>query len=70
MKYLRTTCLTTAAALALPLVASARDLTKKGFGYKNLAYDIRPDYARPKFYNDMFKKWGLDTGVEWIPGKR
>ena len=52
------------------LVASARDLTKKGFGYKNLAYDIRPDYARPKFYNDMFEKWGLETGTEWIPGKR
>lgn len=52
------------------LVTSARQLTQRGFGFKNLAYDIRPDYARPKFYNDMFEKWGLDTGVEWIPGKR
>lgn len=52
------------------LADSARDLASKGFGFKNLAYDIRPDYARPKFYNDMFRKWGLDTGVEWIPGKR
>ena len=52
------------------LVSSARDLTKMGFGYKSLTYDIRPDYARPLFYNNMFEKWGLDTGVEWIPGKR
>ena len=41
-----------------------------GFGFKQLAYDIRPDYARPKFYNDMFEKWGLETGALWIPGKR
>lgn len=53
-----------------PLTVSARELAAKGFGYKNLAYDIRPDYARPKFYNDMFEKWGLETGEEWIPGKR
>ena len=52
------------------LVGAARDLTAAGFGFKQLAYDIRPDYARPKFYNDMFAKWGLETGVEWIPGKR
>ncbi len=52
------------------LAESARDLRKKGFGYKELTYDLRPSYARPKFYNDMFEKWGLDTGEEWIPGKR
>ncbi len=52
------------------LVGAACDLTEKGFGYKNLAYDIRPDYARPKFYNDMFRKWGLETGEEWKPGVR
>ncbi len=52
------------------MIQAARDLKKAGFGYKELAYDIRPDYARPKFYNDMFAKWGLETGVEWIPGKR
>jgi len=52
------------------LVGAARDLKNMGFGYKQLAYDLRPDYARPKFYNDMFRKWGLETGTEWIPGKR
>ena len=52
------------------MLESARGLTKMGFGFKQLAYDIRPDYARPKFYQDMFEKWGLETGEEWIPGKR
>ena len=51
------------------LTESARQLTQIGFGYKNLAYDIRPDYARPKFYVDMFEKWGLEAGDEWIPRK-
>ena len=52
------------------MLDSARGLKKMGFGFKQLAYDIRPDYARPKFYNDMFEKWGLETGELWIPGKR
>lgn len=52
------------------LVAAAEELAEKGFGYKNLAYDLKLDYCRPKFYNDMFEKWGLETGGEWIPGKR
>ena len=52
------------------LAASLGELAAKGFGYKDLAYDIRPDYARPKFYNDMFAKWGLETGPEWTPGRR
>ncbi len=52
------------------LLESARQLTQIGFGYKNLAYDIRPDYSRPKFYIDMFEKWGLKTGEEWVPDRR
>ncbi len=53
------------------LIATLREQTDRGFGYKHLAYDIRPDYLRPKFYNDMFEKWGLATSSElWIPGKR
>ncbi len=61
---------TLSAEMLSPFIQSARDLRDKGFGIKQLAYDIRPDYARPKFYNDMFEKWGLPTGEEWIPGKR
>ena len=52
------------------LIGAARDLLAKGFSYRQLAYDIRPDYARAEFYNNMFHKWGLATGAEWTPGKR
>ena len=52
------------------LIGAVRDLIAKGFGFRQLAYDLKADYARPKFYNDMFAKWGLETGEEWIPGQR
>ena len=52
------------------VVGAVRDLIAMGFSYKQLAYDLKADYARPKFYNDMFEKWGLETGEEWIPGRR
>lgn len=52
------------------MMQSAQELGRIGFGYKGLAYDVRPDYARPKFYMDMFEKWGLEKGEEWAPGKR
>ena len=52
------------------LIGAVRDLIAKGFSFRQLAYDLKADYARPKFYNDMFAKWGLETGEEWIPGQR
>lgn len=52
------------------LVQSAKELRDNGFGLKQLSYDLKSDYARPKFYNDMFEAWGLETGEEWIPGQR
>ena len=48
---------------------SVRELAKIGFGFRGLAYDVRPDYERPKFYMDMFEKWGLETGEEIGPVK-
>lgn len=52
-------------------IESVRGLIKMGFSYKQLAYDIRPDYQRPEFYNNMFKKWGLATSDNlWTPGVR
>jgi len=27
--------------------------------------DMPMNFPRPKFYNDMFAKWGLETGPEW-----
>ena len=52
-------------------IGAVRGLVKMGFSFKQLAYDIRPDYPRPEFYNNMFKKWGLATSDDlWTPGKR
>ena len=50
---------------------SARQLIKAGFSYKQLAYELHADYPRPKFYNDMFEKWGLATSDDlWTPTSR
>lgn len=40
-------------------------LVRAGFGYKELVMEMPTDFPRPKFYNDMFEKWGLATGPEW-----
>jgi len=40
-------------------------LCRTGFGYKELSMEMAYDFPRPKFYNDMFEKWGLETGKEW-----
>ena len=53
-----------------PFIGAVRDLVKKGFSYKQLSYDLRLEYRRAPFYNDMFRKWGLETGEEWTVGKR
>ncbi len=53
------------------LVGAIGEMAAKGFGYRQLAYDLKPDYQRPEFYNNMFRKWGLATSDDlWIPGKR
>ncbi|MCR5389045.1 MAG: DUF169 domain-containing protein [Lachnospiraceae bacterium] len=40
-------------------------LSQFGMGYKELHMELSHDYARPKFYNDMFEKWGLPRGEDW-----
>jgi uncharacterized protein (DUF169 family) len=34
---------------------------KVGMGYRSYGHDIRGDFQQPPFYQDYFKKWGLDT---------
>ena len=48
-----------------PLVAALETLAKAGFGYKQLKMDMSLDFPRPKFYNEAFAAWGLQTGPEW-----
>jgi hypothetical protein len=34
---------------------------KTGMGYRSFGRDLRGDFQQPPFYQDYFKKWGLDT---------
>jgi uncharacterized protein (DUF169 family) len=34
---------------------------KMGMGYRSFSRDLRGDFQQPPFYQDYFKKWGLDT---------
>jgi len=47
------------------LISGLSILSKAGFGYQELAMDMSLNFPRPEFYNNMFAKWGLDTGSVW-----
>ena len=47
------------------LTETMESLASRGFGYQNMAYKLTLDHPRPKFYNDMFRKWGLDEDGVW-----
>jgi len=34
---------------------------KSNMGFKRFAYSVQPDFQQPPFYEDYFKKWGLDA---------
>jgi uncharacterized protein (DUF169 family) len=34
---------------------------KSGMGYRSFGRDLRGDFQQPSFYQEYFKKWGLDT---------
>ena len=42
------------------VVSGLRWLEKNGQSYTRFAPDLRPDFPRPRFYKQLFKKWGLD----------
>ena len=47
------------------VVSGLNILSNAHFGYQELAMDMPMNFPRPEFYNKMFEKWGLDTGVVW-----
>jgi uncharacterized protein (DUF169 family) len=47
------------------LVAGLDILSKVGFGYRQLHMEMDTDFPRPQFYDDLFQRWGLDTGEIW-----
>ncbi len=38
---------------------------RRGFTPESLTAELSGDFARPPFYNTLFKAWGLDVGKEW-----
>jgi uncharacterized protein (DUF169 family) len=47
------------------LVEGLELLSSRSFGYKQLHMEMKTDFPRPQFYDDLFKMWGLDTGEIW-----
>ena len=47
------------------VVSGLNILSNAHFGYQELAMDMPMNFPRPEFYNKMFEKWGLDTGIVW-----
>lgn len=47
------------------LVEGLQVFEDRKIGYRHLTPEVRPDYARPQFYNNLFEIWGLDTGEVW-----
>ena len=47
------------------LVGVLSRLSDAGFGYRQLHMEMKTDFPRPQFYDDLFRAWGLDTGEIW-----
>lgn len=43
------------------LVSGLAHLDTIGTGYTRFARDMHPDFPRPRFYRELFAKWGLDA---------
>ena len=43
------------------IVEMLKFFSGRGLGYRELHMALEFDHSRPKFYNDMFAKWGLQT---------
>jgi len=44
------------------LLEGLRWMASIGLGYKGLTMELKADFARPKFYDDLARGWGLDQG--------
>jgi uncharacterized protein (DUF169 family) len=47
------------------LVEGLEVVSRFGMGYKGLYMEMKRDFPRPQFYDDLFKMWGLDQGEIW-----
>ena len=52
----------TVPARRLPeLMEGLNHFEKAGMGFKKFAYAVMPNFKQPPFYEEYFKKWGLDA---------
>ncbi|MDR1589087.1 MAG: DUF169 domain-containing protein [Oscillospiraceae bacterium] len=47
------------------LTEGLRAIASAGFGYRQLYMEMRSDFPRPQFYDDLCGHWGLDRGEVW-----
>ena len=47
------------------IMSAIEMLHRAKFDYQGLVMDMTRDFARPPFYEALFKKWGLDSGEMW-----
>jgi uncharacterized protein (DUF169 family) len=43
------------------LMGAIKQADEMRSGYRHQTYSLMPDFGRPPFYTELFKKWGLDT---------
>jgi uncharacterized protein (DUF169 family) len=47
------------------LAEGLRAINAVGFGYRGLYMEMKTDFPRPQFYDDLCGGWGLDRGEVW-----
>lgn len=47
------------------LMTGMRMLDGRNIGYHGMKTEMKYDFARPPFYNTLYKIWGLDQGEDW-----
>jgi len=52
------------------LIRGMQGLDQIPYGYTDLNLDMHLEFPRARFYDDMFRKWGLQTGEVWKPGEQ
>jgi len=49
-------------------IDGARAQLAMGMNNDSLTMEMKYDFARPPFYNEVFRAWGLDEGEDWVFG--
>lgn len=51
------------------LIRGLKGMDRITFNYPDLNLDMNLEFPRARFYDDLFRKWGLKTGEVWKQGK-